>query len=125
MGSLIEINDTLQITNEQGFPAGILDLKKHIKNPIKIEEVKDKIFEFHDKSKARIYHSPPTRCFLVHNINDKWLYWGKILIIEQTIKGDSKENQTTSGKYKIIEIYEPKYQKDFTKRESPKGLSYF
>ena len=31
MGSYIELNDTLQLTTEQGFPKE-LDLKKHLKN---------------------------------------------------------------------------------------------
>ncbi|HLC36861.1 MAG TPA: hypothetical protein VJK05_04625 [archaeon] len=125
MGSFIELNDTLQITKEQGFPVDILDLKTHRKNPIKLEEVKDKIFEFHDKAKARIYHHSPVRCFLVQNIEGKWIYWGTILILEQTIKGDSKENHSTSGKYKIIQIYEPGFQEQITKIECGKELSYF
>lgn len=125
MGSSIELNDTLQITSEQGFPETLLNIETHKKTPISLKDVKGKIFEFHDKSKARIYHVPPTRCFLVHNIEGKWLYWGKIIMLEQTIKGDSKNNQTTSGTYKIIEIYDPEYQAQITKHESPKGLSYF
>lgn len=99
MGSFIEFNDTLQITSGQGFPETLLNMETHKKIPITLKDVEDRIFEFHDKPKARIYHVPPTRCFLVHNIEGKWLYWGKIIIIEQTIKGDSKNNQTTSGKY--------------------------
>ncbi len=121
MGSFIEINDTLQITTEQGFPKE-LDLKKHIKKPILLKDIKDKVFEFHDKPKARIYHTPPTRCFLVHNIDEKWLYWGKIIMLEQTI---NSESNTTSGKYKIIQVYDPEYQVQITKNESPDGLSYF
>jgi|SRR3989338_8265380 len=125
MGSLIEFNDTLQITKKQGFPERILNLDKHKKKSIKLKDVKDKIFEFHDKPGARIYHLPPTRCFLVHNVKGKWLYWGKIVILEQTIKQGSKGNQTTSGKYRIIKIYDPNYQKQITRNESPKGASYF
>ena len=125
MGSNIELNDTLQITTEQGFPSGVLDLEKHKSNPITLDDVKDKTFEFHDKSGARIYHTHPTRCFLVHNIDGKWLFWGKIIMLEQTIKGEKQETQTTSGKYKIIEIYEPEYQEQITKHESPEGKSYF
>ena len=125
MGSFIELNDTLQITTEQGFPSEILNLVKHQKHPIALAVVKDKIFEFKNKSNARIYHHSPVRCFLVQNIKGKWLYWGKILVIEQTIAGSIIDTQTTSGKYKIIEIYKPKYQKDITKHESPAGLSYF
>jgi len=123
MGSFIELNDTLQITTEQGFPSDLLNLEKHKKSPIKLDDVKDKIFEFHDKPKARIFHIAPVRCFLVHNIDEKWLYWGKIIILEQTIKGE--ETQTTSGKYKIIQIYDPVYQEQITKNESPEGMSYF
>ncbi len=125
MGSFIELNDTLQITTEQGFPEVLLNLGKHQKNPIKLEDLGDKIFEFADKPRARIYHPAPTRCFLVQNIQGKWLYWGKIIMIEQIISGTTKENQTTSGKYKIIEVYDPKYQIQITKYESPEGLSYF
>lgn len=124
MGGYIETNDTLQITTEQGFPEKILNLKKHQKTPIAINDVKDKIFEFKDKPNARIFQQAPNRNFLVHNINGKWLYWGKILILEQTIKWDGKKS-ATSGKYKIIEVYEPKYQEEITKHESPKGLGYF
>ena len=117
MGSEIIHNDTLQITTEQGFPE-ILNLEKHRNNSIKLEDVPD-TFSF-KKPKARIYHVPPTRVFLVHNIEGKWLYWGKILIIEQTIT----EKETT-GKFKIIEIYDPEYQEMITKHECPKGLGYF
>ncbi|MCX6748840.1 MAG: hypothetical protein NT076_04515 [Candidatus Pacearchaeota archaeon] len=123
MGSFIELNDTLQIITEQGFP-NELNLERHKQNPFTAENFKGKIFEFCNKRGARIYHQSPTRCFLVHNINSKWLYWGKVLIIEQTIKGEDKENHTTSGKYKIIEIYHPEYQEQITKHESPEGLSY-
>ena len=121
MGSIIEFNDTLQITTEQGFPKD-LALEKHLKKPFKAEDFSGRLFEFHDKKGCRIYHPAPTRCFLVHNINGKWLYWGKVLIIEQTIHADS---QTTSGKFKIIKIYDPEYQKLITKNETPEGKSYF
>jgi hypothetical protein len=124
MGSHIELNDTLQITTEQGFPADILNLERHKKKPIALNDVKGKVFDFNNKPGARIYHPSPCRCFLVHNINGKWLYWGKIVLMEQTIKGESEKTQTTSGKYKIIEIYDPDYQKQITRHESPEGLSY-
>ena len=122
MGSLIELNDTLQITTKQGFPADLLNLEKRQNQPLKFTLVKDNIFSFHDKQGARVYHTPPTRCFLVHNISGRWLYWGKILIVEQTIQGE--ENQITSGKFKIIELYDPEYQQQITKHESPDGKSY-
>lgn len=125
MGSFIELNDTLQITTEQGFPADILNLERHRKNPITVKELEEKVFEFHNKHGARIFHLAPTRCFLVHNIDRKWLYWGKIIMIEQTVRGVSRETQTTSGDYKIIEIYDPVYQEQITIHESPRGLSYF
>ena len=122
MGSFIEMNDTLQITTEQGFPADVLDVEKHKKHPIKLEAVQDKIFSFKNKPNPRIYDTPPTRCFLVHNIDGKWLYWGHVHIVEQTIDG---EKNTTSGKFRIIKLFDPEYQFLFTKNESPEGKSYF
>jgi len=125
MGSYIELNDTLQITNEQGFPEDFFNLEKHKEKPITIDNIKGKVFEFKDKPNARIFHPSPNRCFLVHNINGKWLYLGKIVMLEQTIQGETKETQTTSGKYKVIQVYEPSYQEEVTKHESPEGMSYF
>ena len=125
MGTFIEMNDTLQITTEQGFPVDILNLEKHLVSPVKLEDVEGKIFEFKNKPSARIFHLPPTRCFLVHNIDGKWLYWGKIMMLEQTISNDAENKQVTSGKYKIIAIYEPEYQKLITMNETSEGKSYF
>ena len=124
MGSHIQLNDTLEITTEQGFPTE-LNLKKHREKSFTAKDFSNKIFEFKDKPGARLFHPAPCRCFLVHNIDGKWLYWGKIVIIEQTIRGEDKENQTTSGKYKIIKIYDPKYQEQITKNETDIGKSYF
>jgi len=125
MGSFVELNDTLQITTEQGFPSEELDLGKHRANPIKVSAFEGRVFEFSNKPGARIYHPAPIRCFLVHNIDGKWLYWGKIIMLEQTISGEIKETQKTSGKYKVIEIYEPEYQEQITMHESLEGKSYF
>ncbi len=107
MGSFIEINDTLQISKEQGFPE-VLDYEKHKIKPFTADDFKDKIFEFKNKPKIRIYKLPPVRNFLVQNINGKWLYWGLVHILE--IKHDNIK-QTTSGKFKIIYIYTPEEMK--------------
>lgn len=101
MGSFIEINDTLQLTTEQGFPAE-LDLEKHKIKEFTAEDFKEQIFTFKDKPAIRIYKAPPVRNFLVHNIEGKWLYWGLVHIIEVT---NDYQNKTTSGKYKIVRIY--------------------
>ncbi|MCB9798807.1 hypothetical protein H6758_03720 [Candidatus Nomurabacteria bacterium] len=125
MGSFIELNDTLQITTEQGFPASILNRKKHTQNPINISEVEGKVFSFHSKPSARVYHHAPTRCFLVHNIDGKWLYWGHVLILEQTITGKNKDTHMTAGKFTITQLYKPEYQEMITRHESPDGQCYF
>lgn len=70
----------------------------------------------------RLYHPAPTRVFLVHNIDGKWLYWGHVEIIEQTIHADTK---TTSGKFKIIKIYDAGYQEQINRNEVSKGKEYF
>lgn len=103
MGSSIEINDTLQISKEQGFPKE-LDYEQHKIKPFTASDFEGKIFEFKGKPKVRIYKLPPIRNFLVQNINGKWLYWGLIHIIEIT---HDNLNQTTSGKFKIVYIYTP------------------
>ena len=107
MGSFIEVNDTLQLTIEQGFPAE-LDYKKHRVKPFTAKDFEGRVFEFKDKPKIRLYKLPPVRNFLAQNINGKWLYWGLVHIIE--IHHDNMK-QTTSGKFKIMYIYSPEEMK--------------
>ncbi len=121
MGSYIEFNDTLQITTEQGFPKE-LDLKKHQKTPFVEKDFHNRVFEFKNKPDMRLYHPAPIRVFLVHNINGKWLYWGHAHILEQTIHASTK---TTSGKFRIVKIYDPNYQTIVTKNEADKEKCYF
>ena len=101
MGSYIEINDTLQITKEQGFPKELI-LSKHEENPFKTEDFADRVFEFYDKPAIRIFQAPPVRVFLVENVDGKWIYWGLVHILE--VK-HNLENKMTSGKFKIIDIF--------------------
>jgi len=129
---MVEINDTLQLTTEQGFPSDLLDLKKHQEKPVTLADVKDKIFEFKDKPSARIFQLDPVRVYYVHNINGKWLFWGRVFIQSETIyknvdaNGNWKEGDwLTSGTYKIIDIYDPEYQKMFTLHEAPLDRNYF
>jgi len=103
MGSFIEINDTLQITKEQGFPHE-LDIQKHLQTPLTIKDVKSKLFHFYNKPDIRVYHSPPCRCFFAENTGDDWIYWGHILI--HSIQHDYMKRQT-SGSYEIIKIFSP------------------
>lgn len=120
MGSFIELNDTLQITTEQGFPEELV-LEKHQANPFKTEDFEGQIFEFKDKPDMRIYHPDPIRCFLVHNIDGRWLYWGHCKIIEQTIDAIKK---TTSGKFKITQIYSPEHQRNMSTYEVNPGNEF-
>lgn len=103
MGSNIKINDTLQLTKEQGFPTE-LDIESHLKNPYKSVDFTDKIFEFRDKPEIRVYQAPPVRNFLVENKGGKWIYWGLVHIFEIT---HDYAKKTTGGKFKIIYIYSP------------------
>jgi len=107
MGSFIEHNDTLQLTLDQGFPKE-LDIDKHLKTPYELQDFKDKIFAFHNKADIRIYKAPPVRNFFVENRNGKWIYWGRVHIIEIT---HDYVNKTTSGKYKIIYLNTPEEMK--------------
>ena len=44
--STFEINDTLQISSEQGFPLE-LHIEEHLKNPFLLEQFTDRIYTFH------------------------------------------------------------------------------
>lgn len=132
MGNLLEVNDTLQLTTEQGFPSHILNLKQHQKQPILLSAVADELFSFQQKSGVRIYHLDPIRVFLVENIAGKWLFWGKALVQSQSIQKKRVAREPwkageweTSGTFMITEIYPPDYQKVFTIRESGVGKSCF
>ncbi|MDP3964852.1 MAG: hypothetical protein Q8Q20_04345 [bacterium] len=103
MGSIIETNDTLQISREQGFPTE-LDYEKHLEQPYTVDQFKGRVFEFHGKKDIRIYHAPPVRNFLAENRDGKWLYWGLVHIIEVTHDMVKKE---TSGKFVIEYLYTP------------------
>ena len=107
MGSFIELNDTLRLSKEQGFP-DFLDIKKHIEQPYTFDDVKDRIFEFKAKEKIRVYQQPPIRNTLVEFLDGKWLYWGLCYITEIT---HDYENQVTSGKYKIVRLNTPEEMK--------------
>jgi hypothetical protein len=132
MGSHLEINDTLQLTTEQGFPVKLLDREKHCKNPVKLESLANRIFKFHDKPSARIFQLDPVRVYYAHNIGERWLFWGRVFIQSLLItkrldpSGIWKEGDwVTSGTYKIIDIYDPEYQKAFTIHEAPPGKCFF
>ena len=118
MGSIIEINDTLKIAKERGFPHE-LKLEDHVENPENSRQFIGSEFIFWNKDE-RLYHRPPARVFLVEEIDGKWLYWGNALVLEQTIK-----NGKTEGRYEITKIYQPEFQKQITIEESPQGKSYF
>lgn len=132
MGSFVEINDTLQLTEEQGFPVHIFDLEKHQKTPITLKEVEGMVFEFKDKPSARIFQIDPVRVYFVHNVDGKWLFWGRVLIQSQKIEKQLNDDGTwnegswkTSGTYTILNVYDPKYQKTFTFNEAPDDRNYY
>lgn len=121
MGSNIEINDTLQLTFEQGFPCE-LSIKKHQEGDLSGATLAlNKVYTFR-KEDIRIFHPAPTRVFLVQNLEGKWISWGHAVVIEQTINAVDK---TTSGKFRILKIYDPSYQIEATKSETPEGRSFF
>ena len=111
MGSFIEINDTLRITKEQGFPQE-LDLETHLKTPYSFDEVKDKVFHFTAKPKIRVYKVPPVRNFLVEDVDGKWVYWGLCYILSVE---HNYETEETSGTFKIIRLNTPDEMKEMFK----------
>lgn len=131
MGSYVELNDTLQLTTKQGFPAEIFDLPKHQQKPIQLADVQDKIFQFHGKESARIFQLDPVRVYFVHNIDEKWLFWGHAQIqslhIEKLLDANGKwaGKWVTSGTFRVDLVYDPEYQRTFSTHEAPPGKNYF
>ena len=122
MGSFIELNDTLRINTEQGFPAE-LDINKHLKSPYKLEDVANKVFSFQAKPDIRLYQIPPVRNMLVQEIDGKWLYWGLCLI--ESIQQDYIK-KTTSGTFRIIRLNSPEEMKQaFNVIDTRQELNYF
>jgi len=122
MGSFIELNDTLRISKEKGFPAE-LEVDKHLAKPYSLEQVQGKVYTFQNKSGIRVYQMPPVRCFLVEDIDKKWLYWGLCHILEIT---HDYVNKVTSGKYKIIYLNTPEEMKQaFNLIDRNPDTSYF
>lgn len=111
MGSFIEINDTLRISKEQGFPE-VLSIEEHLKNPISLDVVGDTVFSFTSKPKIRVYKIPPVRNFLVEDLGGKWLYWGLCHILEVN---HDYEKEETSGKFKIIRLNNPEEMQEMFK----------
>ena len=140
MGCFYEINDTLLLNKDQGFPSDILEIKRHQKNPVTLKDVEGKIFSFKNKSAARNFQLDPVRVYLFERTEDgKWLGWGRVFIQSLTIErkkglmptdpnGEISFNSkdwVTSGTFRIIEIYDPEYQKIFTMHEAPRAWGYF
>jgi hypothetical protein len=83
-------------------------------------------------SAARIFQLDPVRVYYVHNIDGKWLFWGRVFIqtlkIEKKLQPDRswKEGDwITSGTYKIVDIYDPVYQETVTRHEAQPDRNYF
>lgn len=129
MGSAIELNDTLQLTEKQGFPSHILERARHLKREIQLADVAGKSFSF-QKDDARIFHLEPVRVYLVENIGGKWLFWGHVYIQSQSISQKLVDRSwrgdwITRGTFKIVELYDSTYQELFTRKEAPAAKNFF
>ena len=111
MGNLIETNDVLALTKETGFPKE-LDYQKHLQEPYKLSDFKDKIFHFKNKQKIRVYKIPPLRNWFVEDIEGDWVFWGLVEILE--IHHDY-QSQVTSGKFRIVHLHSPEEMKQLKK----------
>ena len=103
MGSTIRVNDTLQITAAQGFPAA-LDLARQLESPLSASHFRGQTFSFWDKEGVRNFQQPPVLNFLVENRSGKHLYWGLVTMLSVT--HDYLAN-VTSGTYRIDTLYTP------------------
>jgi hypothetical protein len=138
MGCSYELNDTLLLSADQGFPEEYFNYKEHLKDPSKAKSMEGRVFQFFNKRTARAFQLDPVRVFFFQNTDEgKWLAWGKVLIqslhIEHVGHTVDKDNLIkfqptdwmTSGSYKILEVYDPEYQKAFTQHEAPSQWNFF
>ena len=94
------LNDTLQLTIKQGFPATLNSER-----------------EYHfQKEGRRLYRLPPTRVFLVHNEDGKWDYRGEAFVTELTIL---PMEEKTVGKFKVVKIYTEEHRKVLNANQQP------
>lgn len=107
MGSVIEMNDTLELTREQGFPSE-LTWEEHQRRPLTAKDFKGQMFKFKNKPGHRVFQHPPVRNFLAENRDGKWLYWG-LVHVWNTVH-DPLAN-TSSGRFTIIYLYTPEEMK--------------
>jgi len=101
--STFELNDTLQISKEQGFPE-VLQIEKYILDKHIPEWIIGTDFEFTSKAGLRNFVAYPVRVFLVENYNGKWIYWWLCQIVETKIDYVKRE---TSWKYRITRLFNP------------------
>lgn len=100
MGTPITINDTLQLTHEQGFPEN-LEL--------------DKEYSF-QKDGRRLYRLPPVRVFLAENKNGTWDYRGEAHITELTLL---PLEEKTTGKFKVVKLYSEQHRQALNANQQP------
>lgn len=105
MGHLIELNDTLKLKRDAGFPADI------------------RVGGVYDFSIAgrRLYNLKPTRVFLVEEIDGKWNVRGHAMILRQTIDAVTDR---TSGQFEVTLLYPPEYAKLANQFDTPVGKGY-
>ncbi len=100
MGATIILNDTLQLTQKQGFPSTLALNSKHS----------------FQKDGLRLYRLPPSRVFLAFNKNGKWDYRGEAQITELTLL--PLENKTR-GKFKVVKIYSEEHRRVLNENMQP------
>lgn len=106
MGSHVEINAILKLTNEDGMP----------ENP----EIGGR-YSFTLKGE-RLFQFAPIWVTLVHNIGGKWKHLGWAHVVKQTIDA---ENHITSGEFVIVRLFSEEFSKLASIYESPDNQSYY
>ena len=105
MGSSIEINDTLKLKRDEGFPP---DIREGGEYGFKV-------------AGRRLYHLKPVRVFLVEDIDGKWNFIGQALVLEQTIDAEREE---TRGRFVLSKLYPKDLAALMNRNEAPAGKGY-
>lgn len=106
MGSRIELNGVLKLTDMAGMPQ---TPKLGVKYAFKL-------------AGERLFLFSPILIELAREINGNWIIIGQARVIQQTLDTESHE---TSGIFIIDRLFPDKISKEITYYMSPEGKSYY
>lgn len=123
----LEFHDCLTLNIRNGFPRKTLNWFNYLRTPVDASSVVGRKFDFDNLERPRVYPPSPKSIPWCQEIHGRWLPWGFVEIIHQSISkkcDDHREYWSTSGIYRIVELFSPNEIRLASQRELPPGLSF-